>query len=176
LAIPVLIVLAVLWAAFFLWPMIQGRTTGRKADSIGDFTYRLGVIGKTNGHQPRRRKPASPIPVGVAPARALAAASRPGPRPGAPVRTAGGMTRAQRRRRDVLALLGVAVVASLLLALLGGTPMFWGVQLLTDALLVAYVFLLVRMRQVAQERRVKLRYLPARQAAPALVLRRTASS
>jgi hypothetical protein len=176
LAIPVLVVLAVLWAAFFLWPLLQGRTTGRKADSIGDFSYRLGVIGKTNGHQPRRRRTASPIPVGVPPARALAAASRPGPRPGAPVRTASGMTRAQRRRRDVLLALGVAVVASLLLAVLGGNPMFWGVQIFTDALLGAYVLLLVRMQQLAQERKVKLRYLPARQAAPALVLRRTASS
>ncbi len=165
-----------LWAAFFLWPLLQGRTSGRKADSIGDFTYRLGVIGKTNGHQPRRRKPTSPIPVGVPPARALAAASRPGPRPGAPVARPGAMTRAQRRRRDVLLALGVAVVVSLLLAVLGGTPMFWGVQLFTDALLAAYVVLLVRMQHLAQERRVKLRYLPQRPAAPALVLRRTASS
>ena len=168
--------LAVLWAAFFLWPLLQGRTSGRKADSIGDFTYRLGVIGRTNGHQPRRRKPASPIPIGVPPARALAAASRPGPRPGTPARTPGGMSAAQRRRRDVLVVLGVAVVATLVLALFGGSTLFWGVQVLTDVLLVAYVALLVRMRQLAQERRVKLRYLPQRQAAPALVLRRTASS
>jgi hypothetical protein len=54
--------------------------------------------------------------------------------------------------------------------------MFWGVQLFTDALLGAYVLLLVRMQQLAQERRVKLRYLPQRPPAPALVLRRTASS
>jgi len=178
LAIPVLVVLAVLWAAFFLWPYLKGKTNGRSADSIGDFSYRLGVIGKTNGHQPRRRRPRSPIPVGISPVRSLAAVSQPAvPRPhlGAPVRT-GGMTRGQRRRRDVLLVLGSAVVASLLLALLGGTPMFWGIQLLTDLLLVAYVLLLVRMQQLAQERRVKLRYLPQRPPAPALAMRRTASS
>ena len=52
--------------------------------------------------------------------------------------------------------------------------MVWGLQLLVDALLVTYVVLLVRMRTLAAEQRVKVRYLP--QPAPQLALRRTASS
>ena len=170
-AIPVLVILAVLWAAFFLWPLLQGRTSGRRADSVGDFSYRLGVIGKTGGHlHLHRRRPApSPIPLGVEPARAIAAASRP------PVRS-GSTSRAQRRRRDVLFVLGSAVVSTLLLAVVAGNPLFWMVQLLTDALLAAYVVLLVRMKQAALERQVKVRYLPAARSAPTMVLRRTASN
>ena len=61
-AIPVLLVLAVLWGAFFLWPILSGRSSGRRADSIGDFSYRLGVIGKTGGHRRRRRAAAAGDP------------------------------------------------------------------------------------------------------------------
>ena len=170
-AIPVLVVLAVLWAAFFLWPLLQGRSSGRRADSVGDFSYRLGVIGKTGGHLHlhRRRPTPSPIPLGVEPARALAAASAPSIR-------SGSTSRAQRRRRDVLLVLGCAVLSTLLLALLAGSPLFWMVQLLADALLGAYVVLLVRMKRATVERRVKVHYLPPVRSAPAMALRRTASS
>jgi hypothetical protein len=91
------------------------------------------------------------------------------------------MTRAQRRRRDVLLTLGVLVLGSLLLAFLSGSTMLWLVQLLTDGLLAAYVALLVRMKNAELDRRNKVRYLPARRAvqqAPvqAFALRRTGSS
>lgn len=170
-AIPVLVILAVLWAAFFLWPLLQGRTTGRRADSVGDFSYRLGVIGKTGGHLHlhRRRAAPSPIPLRVAPTRALAAVS---PLPAG----SGSASRAQRRRRDVLMVLGCAVVSTLLLAVVAVNPLFWMVQLFADALLATYVVLLVRMKQVALERRAKVHYLPPVHSTPTMVLRRTVSS
>jgi hypothetical protein len=178
LAIPVLVVLAVLWGAFFLWPLISGRRSGQRADSIGDFSYRLGVIGKTGGHRRRRAQPQTPaiqvaMPPAIPPARPLGA-GRPalGPRAARPP----AMSRSQRRRRDVLLILGVGVLSSLLLAIVAGNPLFWLVQGLTDVLLVAYLALLVRMKQTAIERRAKVHYLPAPPPAPALVMRRSASS
>jgi hypothetical protein len=175
LAIPVLLVLAVLWGAFFLWPILSGRTSGRRSDSIGDFAYRLGVIGKTGGHRRRREAPTA-IPVAMPPAPSPA---RPLGAPGGPTaRTAspGAMSRAQRRRRDVLLILGVGVLSSLLLAIVAGNTLFYLVQAITDVLLVGYLVLLVRMKQVATERRAKVHYLPAPAPAPSLVLRRTSVS
>ena len=59
-------------------------------------------------------------------------------------------------------------------ALLTGSTTMWVVQFAVDALLLTYVVLLVRMRSLATEQGVKVRYLP--QPTPQLALRRTASS
>lgn len=180
-AIPVLVVLAVLWGAFFLWPLISGRRSGQRVDSIGDFSYRLGVIGKTGGHSRRRRapQPSQPaiqvaMPPAIPPARPLGANRTSA---GIGVVRPAAMSRSQRRRRDVLLILGVGVLSSLLLAIVAGNPLFWFVQGLTDALLVAYLALLLRMKQTELDRRAKVHYLPAPPpAAPALVLRRSSAS
>jgi hypothetical protein len=176
LAIPVLLVLAALWGAFFLWPILSGRSSGRRADSIGDFTYRLGVIGKTGGHR-RRRQPPTAIPVAmppsIPPSRPLGAAGNPGV---TRISSPATMTRSQRRRRDVLLVLGVAVLSTLLLAVVAGNPLFYLVQAFTDVMLVAYLALLVRMKQTAIERKAKVHYLPAPAPAPSLVLRRSSVS
>jgi hypothetical protein len=180
LAIPVLVVLALLWGAFFLWPLLSGRRSGTRADSIGDFSYRLGVIGKTGGHRRRRPQPSQTpaiqvaMPPAIPPARPLHARG-PVVRGPLPVRPQA-MSRAQRRRRDVLLILGVGVLSSLLLAVVAGNPLFWLVQAFTDVMLVAYLALLVRMKNAALERRAKVHYLPAPQAAPALVLQRSRAS
>ena len=165
-----------LWGAFFLWPILSGRSSGRRVDSIGDFTYRLGVIGKTGGHRRRREAPAAipvAMPPSIPPARPL---GRPGGPGAARVAHPGAMSRSQRRRRDVLLILGVGVLSSLLLAIVAGNPLFYLVQAMTDVLLVGYLVLLVRMKQVATERRAKVHYLPAPAPAPSLVLRRSSVS
>ncbi|HEY7439043.1 MAG TPA: hypothetical protein VIC35_06570 [Acidimicrobiia bacterium] len=86
-------------------------------------------------------------------------------------------TRSRRRRRDVLCLLGAAVAGSLLLAGALGGPILWAFQVLADALLVAYLVLLVRIRSTVAAR-ANVHYLPQRIAppAPGFALRRTASS
>jgi hypothetical protein len=164
LAIPVLLILAVLWAAVLIPPLFKARTERRHGDSIGDFTYKLGVIGRTGGFSAPR--PASPAPMSIA-------GTTGAPRPRLGVAPAG-MTTAQRRRRDILVGLLGAVVVTLGAALLAGSTMMWVVQLVVDALLLTYVVLLVRMRTLATEQRAKVRYLP--QPTPQLALRRTASS
>ena len=69
------------------------------------------------------------------------------------------MTPIQRRRRDVLLVLAGAVALTLLAALATrSVPMFL-LNLLADAALVAYVYMLVQIKQRAHEQRVKVRYL-----------------
>jgi hypothetical protein len=85
------------------------------------------------------------------------------------------MSRAQRRRRDVLLLLTFVAVLMVGLAAGTGSTMLWAAQLLADALLVVYVLAIVRMRALATDRRAKVAYLPNR-ARPELMLRRTGSS
>ena len=46
---PVLFILAVLWAVVLVPPLLRSRGQ-RSADSIVDFNYKLDVLGKTNGH------------------------------------------------------------------------------------------------------------------------------
>ena len=87
------------------------------------------------------------------------------------------MTRSQRRRRDVLLILGVGVLSSLLLAIVAGNSLFWLVQGFTDVLLVG----LPRAARAhasgrRAERRAKVHYLPGPAAAPSLVLRRSSVS
>ncbi len=178
----VILILAVLWVAVLAPPVIRSRREHRRSDSIGDFNYQLGVLGKANGQPSKRRTPraaslSGPMrvaPIGPAytpPTRRPRVAS-PGHAPKAPAQ----MTPAQRRRRDVLLALGAVVIVTFLLALVAGSMLLWSVQLLADALIVTYIVLLVQMQRRLAERQTKVRYL-SHPAAPQLVgLRRTASS
>jgi hypothetical protein len=55
------------------------------------------------------------------------------------------MTRAQKRRRDVLIILGCVAIATLLVGLVLGNPLFWVVHGVIDLMLVAYLLLLIRL-------------------------------
>ncbi len=174
-AIIVLLVLVVLWAAFFAWPLLKGRTsTSRTADSVGDFSFRLGVLGRTGGFANRRRSDPSAIPLGASNAQGLGHSVG---RPLAGPVIAPELTRSQRRRREVLMILAAAVLVTLLIAVTMGNPVTWSLQLLVDSALVAYLVLLTRMQQREEEQRAKVRYLPtAARNQPSLALRRTASN
>jgi hypothetical protein len=154
LAILVLVILAVLWAVVLVPPLLRSRSEARRSDSVGDFNYRLGVLSKTGGHM--RTAPRAPRQD------PYASASR-------------GMSRAQRRRRDVLLVLTFIAVLTVGLAAGTGSTMLWAAQLFADALLVVYVLAIIRMRSLATDRRAKVAYLPNR-ARPELMLRRTGSS
>jgi len=171
LAIPVLVILGLLWAAVLVPPLFRARSERRGGSTIGDFSQSLGVIGRTGGYSASRAVP--PIRLsGVARRRTPVGTVAPGRGPalaGPPV-----MKPAQRRRRDVLLTLGVVVVVTLLAGLLTGSMAVWVAQVAADLLLVAYVALLVRMRTLASEQSAKVRYLPSQ--TPQLALRRTVSS
>ena len=163
-----ILILAVLWAAFFAWPLVQRRLTGSRRDSIGDFSKRLTSIGGTG--RPGRSR--SPRPLDLRP-RPVAFVATPTRRPaGLPM-----SPDAQRRRRDALAVLGVAVLCSLLLAVVAGNMLLWVAQIVADLLFVGYIAMLVHLRRRAEERRASVHFLsePATPSASAMVLRRTVS-
>jgi hypothetical protein len=170
LTLPVLIILAVLWAVVLVPPLLRSRSQ-RSADSIVDFNYKLDMLGQTNGNRRsfRRRMP-MPAEPGVASQGVVPPmfATVPGSRIDPAIRSA-------RRRRDVLRVLGFAFLGTLLLAMLAGSGMAWALQIFVDVLGAAYLALWAWVRNVQAERIDKVRYMPELRT-PELVLRRSASS
>jgi membrane protein implicated in regulation of membrane protease activity len=157
----VLFILAVIWAAVLLPPYLQNRSESRPADSISSFQRQLSVL--------ERRA------VVVNPSLRRSASGRSfGPDVSAAMRLS--RSEAKKRRRDVLFTLAGAAGVTFLMALLLGGPV-WGLQLICDLLLAAYVAMLVQTQQRTMERDTKVRYLPRRSARPepALLLRRSGS-
>ena len=159
---PVLILLAIVWAIVLVPPLVRNRADLRPGSSVSSFRQDLAVIGRTTPTS-SLRPPSLP---GVA--RPAAAAPLPG--------TPGGRAAARKRRRDVLFTLGGVAGFTFLLALAFGGPMLL-LHLGVDAALAGYVYLLVQMRKLAEEQAVKVRYLASPvQSQPRLVaVRRTAS-
>ena len=144
----VLVILAALWAVVLLPPLLRSRTE-RANDSIGDFNYRLDVLGKTNG------------------------ALTPEKRRGVP-----GQRSAKRRKDVALTLVLIAGVTGLL-ALATNMRALWMLNLVADLALLTFFGLLVWMRSVQAERTSKVRPLRApapSRAQSDLALRRAASS
>ena len=153
----VLFILAAVWAAVLLPPWLQNRSESRPADSITSFRRQLSVLSRSTGATTHAFV-AAPVAAGR----------------GLPM----SRTEARRRRRDVLFTLLAAAGLTLLLGLVLGGPVLL-LHLAVDALLVAYVALLVRTQKLAAERDTKVRYLPRRAGSgspePALLLRRSGS-
>ena len=164
-----ILILAALWAAFFLWPFVQRRLAGGGRDSIGSFSKGVGVVRRVGGHGPTRSL--SPLAMPELPARTAAFGAAAGKPEGLPMSPG-----AQRRRRDALVILGGAVVATLLLAVVSGNLIAWGVHAVTAVGFVAYIVALVHIRRRAEERRAKVHYFPQPAHTPSLVLRRSISS
>ena len=161
----VLIILAVVWAAVLLPPFLQNRSESRPADSISTFRSQLSVlerrsVGTVEGHRemPRSVRPLPGSPVAVSPMRRATVDH---------ARLA--RLAAKKRRRDILVTLLAAAGITLAGTLLA--PQVLVLHLGVDALLAAYVFLLVRQRKLAEQRSMTVRYLSdaqaRRQAAPA---------
>ncbi len=144
----VLVILAALWAVVLLPPLLRSRAQ-RANDSIGDFNYRLDVLGRTNG--------------------AL--------RPGAATRSTPGQ-RAAKRRRDVVLVLLLATGASGLVALGTNMAIAWAAFVVSLLAFAAFGALLAYARSMQAERAAKVRPMPARQQPPRrdYPLRRAASS
>ena len=168
----VLLILAVVWGVFLVPQILRARADRGPADSIGSFRNQLSMIERTlpGGGQPSSLRAASfgarpaPLGGGVIGAPALYPLQP-------PMRS-----ELHRRRRDVLLALLAVVVFTLALGLLW-TPLF-ALNIIADLALATYVALLVRARMIAQEREMKVRYLPGpavHQPEPALLLRRSGS-
>lgn len=155
----VLVILAAVWAAVLLPPVVRNRREGRPDNSVTSFRAQLSTL--------ERATPGTSLRT-VAPGSSL----------GAPmVPSAMNRSDAKRRRRDVLVgLLGATAFTFLLLVLVGGT----GITLLflaSASALGAYVYALRQLQVRSIERVAKVRTLrPRSSPAPVLAMRRTASS
>lgn len=166
----VLLVLAVIWGAVLVPPMLRARSESRPADSIGNFRHQLSVLRRTG-------------PAVVAPANPLRIPSYAAPTP-APTyqmarsysRDSARRARTLKRRREILYTLLVAMGTTLVLGLLPPFRALLGLHLLIDVLFAGYVALLIQARNASAERDMKLRFLPATaQPDNVLLLRRSAN-
>lgn len=182
----VLVILAMVWAVFLLPQLVRARAE-RSTDSIGAFQHQLSVLEKAtpvaSGTVTRLR----PALVGearpmvtmrptssVAPAPATVPPARPNP---ATRHRANSRAMVRKRRRDIFCGLLVAMGVSLVLSLVPALRMMLWVHLIIDIAFVGYVSLLVRVRNLAAERELKVRFLPAMaNPRPQLVLRRSATN
>ena len=159
----VLLILAVIWAAVLIPPMLRGRAERRPADSITNFHQQLAVLRRAG---PRGNRASNWSPArGGTPHRHVSFVDSGAPRP--PVhpafmgaRSAVARRNARRRRRDVLMALLVAAGSTFVLGAIPGLRFLWVVHAAADALLIGYVALLVRQRNLALERDLKVRLLP----------------
>jgi hypothetical protein len=183
-AIVVILVLGILWAAVLLPPILRSRAEGggsAVSGGIGEVMSMFGsALGRTRGGD-QDLPSMQPLMGPVGPVATMG-----------PMRNPGGMSQAQKRRRDVLIGLLVAVGITLVMALFsGGNVMFVVLHLLADVVLGGYVYLLLQLKSRQQGRRTQvlplepvgrhLRAVPgmavesAPAQEPALLLRRTAT-
>ena len=154
----VLLILAVVWALFLVPQVLRARAEKTPADSIGAFRAQLSVLERTGPAvvtDPVR--PSMAVPV---------------------YRPAGVATREQIRRRRQNILFGLLGTMAVTLFLGLVVPLFFAVHLVLDVMFAGYCALLVRARQLADERAMKVRYLPGRMlthAEPSLLLSRSGS-
>ncbi len=162
----VLLLLALIWGALLVsW--LRSRSATTFSDSVGTFRQHLNVLERTT---PTTVRPANrlsdPSPrYAAAPGFSTAAPTR-RTRPVAANTAALRRRQAQKRRRDVFFALMAGTVGFFALALLPGMSILWSVQVLFDILLGTYVAILVRLRNQAAEREMKLRYMSAARPAP----------
>jgi hypothetical protein len=185
----VLLVLAVVWAGL-LASWLRSRIGGTFSDSVAVFRRHLSVLERA---VPATVRPANRLRSGPVAGRQpnlylrpprYRPAVRPGSSRGGPASRAGfdsvrgdavGLRppspaalrrrQAQRRRRDVLFALLAGVVGSLSVALIPGMKVMWTMQAGFDAVFVAYIVLLVHMRNLAVARARKLTFMPPQSSA-----------
>lgn len=162
----VLLVLALIWAVVLIPPALRNRAEGRPSDSIVAFRRQLAVLNRAGPRVPGADPAASPrmrsgtgsraaaVPQGPATMAAMAARS------GGASRASLARRRTARRRRDVLVALLAAAVGTLVLGAVPALRFLWVAHVVVDVLLVAYVALLIRQRNLVAERAQKVRFLP----------------
>jgi hypothetical protein len=156
-AILVILVLAILWAVVLLPPILRSRSeAGDFPGGVGEF---LGKLRSGLGHGRQSDAGLPPLQPLMGPI----GSPMQGPPSGPVPVSRGGMSPAQRRRRDVLIGLAAAAGLTFMMAFLAGSMMFWVLNLLADALLGGYVYLLIQMKH-----RNQLRAQAPRPMSPAL--------
>jgi hypothetical protein len=180
----IVVILAVAWIVVLVPPLLRSRSDGRPSTSIGSFRQQLATLSRTGPDRrgvvrPLNRPtgvPRAPVrhPGAQGPGGDLAGAPRYqgpysesravyGSRPGrsiarsAPLGYSMRSGRAEVRRRRLNVLVGLlAVAATTAIGGFGlGISALVAVNLLVDAILVFYVYLLVQLRRAEEERAMR---------------------
>jgi hypothetical protein len=154
-AILVILVLAVLWAAVLLPPILRSRSASGH-HGVSDFMDGLRSLGRS--HSRHHAEIGGPVlhgpvsgPTGVPP-RPAGASRGPIAPPLAYRPMPGGVSPMQRRRRNVLMVLGGLVGFTFLIALVMSSMLVWLVFLLSVGALGGYVYLLIQFKHEAAAR------------------------
>jgi hypothetical protein len=151
----VILVLAVLWAAVLLPPILRSRSASGH-HGVSDFMDHLRSLGRS--HAQRHAEVGGPVlhgPVGGSPGtppRAMSSSRGPIAPPLAYRPMPGGVSPMQRRRRNVLMGLAAAVAFFFLVALVMSSMFVWLFFLLSVGALGGYVYLLIRFKHEAAAR------------------------
>ena len=151
----VILVLAVLWAAVLLPPILRSRSASGH-HGVSDFMDHLRSLGRSHSHRhPEVGGPVLHGPVGGSPGtppRPITSARGPIAPPLAYRPMPGGVSPMQRRRCNVLVALAAAVVFFFLVALVMSSMFVWLFFLLSVGALGGYVYLLIRYKHEAAAR------------------------
>jgi hypothetical protein len=154
-AILVILVLAVLWAAVLLPPILRSRSASGH-HGVSDFMDGLRSLGRSHAH--RHAEVGGPVLHGPV-SGSMSAPPRPVASPRGPIAPPlayrpmpGGVSPMQRRRRNVLMGLGGLVGFLFLVALVMSSMMVWLLFLLSVGALGGYVYLLIRFKHEAAAR------------------------
>jgi len=166
----VLVILAVMWVVVLVPPLLRSRQDSRPSDSVVSFRRQLSTLQRTGPQlrpvgrvAPSRSGPRGLAGVGAHPGTRSAGYGRGyGSGYGFQARRAGTSYRmsrvtARRRRQNVLFVLGVAAAGTLLLALGSASRYVWYANAVADVLLAGYVYLLVQLRKLDEQRQRTLR-------------------
>ncbi len=160
-----LVVLLLVWGALIATWLRSRAQDGGFSDPVGTFNRHLRVLEKTsppryaaaNQRRPGRGAPIAPYRPAPMVSAAPAVAA---PRARTTAQAARRRSQSQKRRRDVFFALLAGVVGSLILGIIPGLHAMLYVQVLFDLLMALYLGLLIRMRNLAAERELKLAYMP----------------
>ena len=153
-AVVVILVLCILWAVVLIPPILRSRAESGNRQVTGGMGQVLSIFGRRGYRVPGGGVDALRGP--VAPARP-ARAPMPGLGPAVLTPPRAAMTSSQRRRRDVLVGLLIAVGVTLIMAAFSnGSIVFFGLNFVCDVALGAYVYLLLQLKSRQQSRRAAL--------------------
>jgi hypothetical protein len=188
----VFVILAGIWAAVLVPPLLRARAESRPADSIVDFRRKLRVLQRTGpssgrsvdlgfqGSQYVEERPRNVSRPSRHPRTGHAGRGVGGSRAAPPASAAARRARTVRRRRDVMFTLLMGMGTTFVLAMVVSSTALWVFHVLMDGLFLLFVAMLARMRAIATEKEMKLRMLPQPpgqpQPAPVLLMRRSATN
>jgi hypothetical protein len=143
----VLLILAVVWAIFLVPQVLRARAT-RTGDSVGAFAQQLSILGRTSpAGSPHLMRPLPMVPGhddddDLGPSRMT-------------------LNEARKRRKEVIRALLIAMAVTFVLGLLPPLRKLLMLNLLLDAVFVAYLVLLYRAQSATADRHARTRRLRA---------------